>query len=91
MLDVTLMLQVKLPVDRNPQSNKFAAGVENKGIRDSKLKDCSACFLFILEKNSDEKKKKNNLFTSIIKMYILFVHAIITINSLCYLCVFIKL
>ena len=35
------------------------------------------CFLFLLE-NTSAKKKKNNLFTSIIKMQILFVRAIIT-------------
>ena len=35
------------------------------------------CFLFLLE-NTALKKNKNNLFTSIIKMYILFVPAFIT-------------
>ena len=35
------------------------------------------CFLFLLA-NIAAKKKKNNLFSSIIKMYILFVRAIIT-------------
>ena len=35
------------------------------------------CFLFLLE-NTAAKKKKNNLFTSIINMQILFVRAIIT-------------
>ena len=35
------------------------------------------CFLFLLE-NIVTKKKKNNLFTSIIKMQILYVRAIIT-------------
>ena len=35
------------------------------------------CFLFLLE-NTATKKKKNNLFPSIIKMQILFVRAIIT-------------
>ena len=41
MLDFRLMLQVKLPVvDRiQPQSNKFATGVENKATGDSKLND----------------------------------------------------
>jgi len=44
MLDFPLMLQVKLPVsDRiHPQSNTFAAGVENKATGDSKLNDSPA-------------------------------------------------
>jgi len=39
MLDFPMMLQVKLPVvDRiQPQSNKFATGVENEATGDSKL------------------------------------------------------
>jgi len=47
MLDFLLMLWVKLPVvDRiDPQSNKFAMGVENKATGDSKLKDSPASAL----------------------------------------------
>ena len=41
MLDFPLMLQVKLPVVNRiqPQSNKFAMGVENEATGDSKLND----------------------------------------------------
>jgi len=41
MLDFPLILRVKLPVvDRiHPQSNKFAAGVDNQCAGDSKLND----------------------------------------------------
>jgi len=48
MLDFHLMLRVKLPVvDRiQPQSNKFAAGMENKATGDSKLNDRLHSVLF---------------------------------------------
>ena len=40
-LDFALVLWMKLPVVEriNPQSNKFATSVENKGTSDSKLND----------------------------------------------------
>jgi len=41
MLDFPLMIQVKLPVVERiqPQSDKFATGVENKATGDSNLND----------------------------------------------------
>ena len=43
MLDISLMLQVKLPVVGRiyPKRNKFAMGVENKAAGDSKFNDSS--------------------------------------------------
>ena len=49
MLDFALMLQVKLPVvDKiNPQSNKFATGVENKATGDSNLMTALGMYCWI--------------------------------------------
>ena len=48
MLGFPLMLWVKLPVVERiqPQSNKFATGVENQGTGDSKRNDSPTCILF---------------------------------------------
>ena len=54
MLDFSLMLWVKLPVNRiQTQSNKFAMGLENKATGDSKLND-----------NPDRYVSTDQLFTS---------------------------